>query len=85
MSDRGSLALAGLPRLDRRAFGRLRRATGANPSDALFRRQPAVVDCRSQGLVVALVHVGIGLCEVGEGTVEPVAAAQVGGDRDPVA
>ena len=45
---------------------------------------PAVGDRRFQGLVVALVLVGVGHREIGDGAVEDVAAAEVGGDRDPI-
>ena len=38
-----------------------------------------------EGVVVAFVLVGVGLGELGEGLVEGVAAAEVGGDGDAVA
>ena len=45
----------------------------------------AALDCLLELVVIALVLVGVGLGEVGDGAVEGVAAAEVGGDSDAVA
>src|SRR5262245_36709344 len=47
--------------------------------------QPSGVHGRGEGLVVAFVLVGVAGGELGDGPVEQVALAEVGGDGDPVA
>ena len=66
----------------RLAVGHGRRREWSQPGLGL---EPAGAHGVDQGLVVALVLVGVGGGEVGDGPVEGVAVAQVGGDGDPVA
>ena len=47
--------------------------------------QPSGVHGRVEGLIVALVLVGVGGGELGDGPIESIALAEVGGDRDPIA
>src|SRR5215216_2237306 len=58
---------------------------GPPPSDAFVGFQPSGSDCLDEGLMIQFVLVGVALGEVGDRPVEPVAAAQVGGDGDGVA
>src|SRR5215472_13451438 len=53
--------------------------------DTCLGNQPPGVHGRGERLVVALVLVGVGGGELGDGPVEHVSLAEVGGDRDPVA
>ena len=45
--------------------------------------EPSGVHGRIEGLIVPLVLVGVGGGELGDGPIESVALAEVGGDRDP--
>src|SRR4051794_17879938 len=54
-------------------------------SEPLLGHDPARRDGRADGRVVALVLVGIGLRERGQGAVERVPRAEIAGDRDGVA
>jgi hypothetical protein len=54
-------------------------------SKTSLRNDPARVHGLDQSLVVALILVGVGMREVGDGAVEGIAIAQVGRDGNPVA
>src|SRR6266581_1250471 len=73
------------PRHQRRARLRSSLAPAGRTSKTAFCGDLAGRDRVDQGLVVAFVLVGVGAGEFGDGPVEGVGAAEVGGDRDPVA
>jgi enoyl-CoA hydratase/carnithine racemase len=68
-----------------RAFAEKRPPAFTGRLHTCLGNQPPGVHGRRESLVVALVLVGVGGGELGDGPVEHVALAQVGGDRDPVA